>query len=333
MDLADRIPREPPVIAPIPEDPDGRPRPLWSVMIPVYNCAPYLPALLKSILHYGPGAEKMQIEVCDDASTDGDIAGLVHTYGKGRIAYFRQPRNVGSLRNFETCLNRSRGMIIHLLHGDDQVKAGFYREMERLFVQYPEIGAAFCRYVSIDAFNGEEMTSALEMARAGILENWLERLARKQRIQTPAMVVRRQVYETLGGFYGVHYGEDWEMWLRIAARYKVGYVPEVLAEYRKHAASISGAYILTGQNIRDLKEVMAVAKGYFTVDQWRRISRENKRFYADYAINTARTLWGRYQHRRGTSVQIREALNLSANPRVVFQAAKLCVKMLLGIKK
>jgi len=31
------------------------------------------------------------------------------------------------------------------------------------------------------------------------------------------MVVKREVYEKLGGFYGVEYGEDWEMWVRIAA--------------------------------------------------------------------------------------------------------------------
>jgi len=70
------------------------------------------------------------------------------------------------------------------------------------------------------------------------------------------MVVKREVYEKLGGFYGVEYGEDWEMWVRIAANYQIAYTPEVLAEYRMHHNSISGKAFLTGQNMKDLNQVM-----------------------------------------------------------------------------
>jgi glycosyltransferase involved in cell wall biosynthesis len=302
-------------------------------MIPVYNCARYIPELLARILSQDPGPDKMQIEICDDASTDADVESIVKKTGQGRVAYFRQSCNVGSLRNFETCLNRSRGKLIHLLHGDDQIRTGFYEKMENLFQHFPEAGAAFCRYISVDEYNGEELMSELEMPEQGILDNWLERLACKQRIQTPSVVVKRSVYESLGGFYGVHYGEDWEMWLRIAAHYKMAYLPEVLAEYRKHADSISGQYILTGKNIRDLKQVMSMAEKYFTPDQWRKINEKARKFYADYAINTARKIWGRYQHRKGTRMQIREAVSLSADGHIIFQAVKLYIKMLLGIKR
>lgn len=333
MDTLLRTPFEPPSISPLPVNTSELERPLWSVMIPVYNCAQYLPETLESVLRQDPGEHKMQIEVCDDASTDADIKLLVADIGKGRIAYFRQPENVGSLRNFETCINRSRGQLIHLLHGDDKVRIGFYEKIENLFDRFPDIGAAYCRYVSVDEYDGAEMISELEMPDAGILDNWLERLACKQRIQTPAMVVRRSVYERLGSFYGVHYGEDWEMWLRIAANYSVAYIPDILAEYRKHNASISGQYILTGQNIRDLKQVMNVSKQYFSDAQWKMIHKKAKKFYADYAINTARKIWARYQHLDGTKSQIREALNLCRDETIIYQAAKLYIKMFLGIKR
>jgi glycosyltransferase involved in cell wall biosynthesis len=333
MTSLSHLPQEPPVIPPFSDEGSGYFRPLWSVMIPAYNCAQYLTETLESVLQQDPGELKMQIEVCDDASTDADIKQLVADIGKGRIAFFRQPENVGSLRNFETCINRSRGQLIHLLHGDDKVRTGFYEKMEHLFDQFPDMGAAYCRYVSTDEYDGTGMISDLEMPDAGILDNWLERLACKQRIQTPAMVVKRSVYEKLGSFYGVHYGEDWEMWLRIAANYPVGYIPEILAEYRKHDSSISGQYILTGQNIRDLKQVMNISKQYFSDDQWGMIHKKAKKFYAVYAINTARKIWGRYQHPDGTKSQIREALGLCKDGAIIYQVAKLHIKMFLGIKR
>lgn len=326
-----RIPLAPPVVKPLGEE-TGVNRPLWSVMIPVYNCAAFLPETLESVLTQDAGADKMQIEVCDDASTDADIRQMVKQIGSDRVYYFRQQENVGSLRNFETCLNRSRGHLIHLLHGDDKVMPGFYDRMEKLFIQYPGMGMAFCRYVSVDQFSGEELMSDKELPEAGILDNWLERIARKQLIQTPAVVVRRAVYEQLGSFYGVHYGEDWEMWLRIAAQYKVGYIPEVLAVYRKHEDSISGQYILTGKNIDDLKKVMEISKQYFPKEKWKDIHKTARKFYAEYAVNTARRIWGRYQNARGTHAQIRAGMGLYMTGNMIYQAAKLYIKMLLNIK-
>ena len=326
-----RIPQEPPQIPALELPPEERP--LWSVMIPVYNCAGFLEETLRSVLAQDPGPELMQVEVVDDASTDTDVEALVARLGGGRVGYYRQPVNVGSLRNFETCLLRSRGHLVHLLHGDDKVLKGFYRGMERLFRHYPSMGAAFCRYRCLDDYNGVSYSSTLEQPEQGLLDNWLERLARQQRVQTPAMVVRRSVYECLGGFYGVHYGEDWEMWLRIAAHYPVGYLPEVLAVYRMRAESISDRYMLTGQNIRDLKKVMAAIRPYFTDEKWMEIRQAASRTYGHYAINSARRIWGRMQDKKAVLAQLREAFSLRTDPYMVYQAGKICVKMIIGRKK
>lgn len=329
MNHTPRIPLAPPVISPV----TGVNRPLWSVMIPAYNCGPYLAEALESVLAQDPGPEKMQIEVCDDASTDRDVRQLVEQRAEGRAGYFRQPENVGSLRNFETCLNRSRGQLIHLLHGDDKVRPGFYARMEELFLKYPDMGMAFCRYCSLDQFDGTAFPSPREMETPGILDHWLERIASRQRIQTPSVVVRRTVYEKLGGFYGIHYGEDWEMWIRIAAHYPVGYIPDILADYRKHEMSITGRYLLTGQNIEDLKKVMKVSRQYFPAGEWKPIHKAAKKFYALYAINTARKIWGRMQHAAGTRIQIRKAVSLDCSGYVLAQSLKLYLKMWLGIKR
>lgn len=320
-----RIPATPPPIPPVPGSAD---RVLWSVMIPVYNCGPWLRETLISVLEQDPGPAVMQIEVCDDASTEPGVEALVKEVGKGRVSYFRQAANVGHIRNFETCLNRSRGRIIHLLHGDDRVKNGFYEKMAALYAAHPEMGAAFCRYVVRDEYDGAEWISPEELPAAGILENLLPRLAAEQLIVTPSMTVRRSVYEAVGGFYGVYYCEDWEMWLRIAARYPVGYVPEVLAEYRERSGSNSAACFLSGRNLRDIRWLIRLTRQYFPEAEWRVLSAKARRNYARFALRTAEKIWGRSGNRQGVRNQIREGLKLSAAPPVLFPAAKLLLKTL-----
>src|SRR5687767_1808527 len=127
----------------------GAPRPRWSVMIPAYQCGAFLSDTLRSVLAQDPGPEAMQIEVIDDAS-DEDLEAIVRAVGKGRVGFHRQPSNIGHIANFADCLKRSRGEIVHLLHGDDLVLPGFYQALERGFAD-PAVGAAFCRWKVIDA--------------------------------------------------------------------------------------------------------------------------------------------------------------------------------------
>ena len=99
-------------------------RPVWSVMIPTYHCARYLGETLRSVLAQDPGPDAMQIEVVDDHSTQDDPESVVREVGRGRVGFFRQPANVGITRNFATCITRSRGRLVHLLHGDDTGRRG-----------------------------------------------------------------------------------------------------------------------------------------------------------------------------------------------------------------
>ena len=108
-------------------------RPLWSVMIPTYNCANYLRETLASVLAQDPGSDVMQIEVIDDCSTKDDPRAVVEELGKSRVEFYQQPQNVGYIKNFETCLQRSRSYLVHLLHGDDRLQVSF-REKSTVFL-------------------------------------------------------------------------------------------------------------------------------------------------------------------------------------------------------
>jgi glycosyltransferase involved in cell wall biosynthesis len=308
-------------ISPIPE---GLPRPLWSVMIPTYNCAEYLRETLGSVLAQDIGPDLMQIEVVDDCSTKDDPKAVVEEWGKGRVGFYRHPQNVGYIQNFNTCLQRSRGKLIHLLHGDDCVRDGFYRKLQQAFDEQPEIGAAFCRIIRMNEQGHWLNFTDLEQLQSGILNNWLERIAVRQRLETPAMVVRREVYEKLGNFDRrfTCSAEDWEMWVRIAAQYPVWYEVEPLAVYRKHSASLTGHSRRIGKNIQDIRMAINIAKPYLPEQTADKLSKMALKHYALYALGHARN-YAKLSDFSAAMSQVREALNCSTSPKVLFSLIKL----------
>lgn len=311
--------------SPIPPLPDGENRPLWSVMIPTYNCAQYLSETLQRVLAQDPGENVMQIEVVDDCSQDNPQA-IVEALGKGRVLFYQQPQNMGHIVNFATCLQRSRGKLVHLLHGDDYVLDGFYQKMEQAFVTKPEIGAAFCRQIFINEQGETQSLSELEQAESGILNNWLEQLALEQRIMTPSIVVRRDVYETLGGFdRRLVCSEDWEMWVRIAANYPIWYEVDPLAAYRMHLNSNTGRHIRSGEDMRYTREAIMLFQAYLPPETATQITRKARKTYAFSALRMAKFLIAKGDL-RAALVQIREALQLSFSYPVIAQLIRLIVQ-------
>ena len=303
--------------AEIPPVSSGDPRPFWSVMIPTYHCARFLRQTLESVLAQDPGPEMMQIEVVDDGSTLDDPAAVVAEVGRGRVAFYRQPQNVGHTKNFETCLKRARGKVIHLLHGDDYVLNGFYHKLQQAFETQPEIGAAFCRQIFMDDAGNWEAYSPLEQSESGILNNGLERLALEQRIMTPSIVVRRDVYERLGGFDSrLICTEDWEMWVRIAAQYPIWYETEPLAAYRMHSDSNTGRHVRNGDDIRYTRMAIEIFKSYLPQDKADQLSKMARETYALSALDTAYSMFLKGDF-PAMLAQGREAIHLSRSPRVM----------------
>lgn len=284
----------------------------------------WLPQTLESVLIQDPGPEKMQIEVVDDSSTDGDVGAMVQKIGKGRIGFFQQEKNQGSLRNFETCLNRSKGHLVHLLHGDDLVFEGFYKEVETMFIRFPKAGAAFTRYAYINDENVITPPGKQLLNEPGIIGDFLLQIAQKQLLQAACMVVKRSVYEHLGSFFAVHYGEDWEMWTRIAAHYPVAYSPACLALYRGgqgHSASITSNSLSTGQNIRDITTVIEIVQNYLPEEKRKLLKKiAVKNFSRAYAKASNRI----YLHNPNAAfVQASGALKMNADIKTIYWVMKL----------
>lgn len=293
-------------LAPLPPGPD---RPRWSVMIPTYRNATTLGATIASVLAEPASRASMQIEVVDDASDD-DAEGVTRAIGAGRVAFHRHPRNLGHVGNFHACLTRARGEIVHLLHGDDLVRPGFYEALGDAFSSDPKLGAAFCRSVYVDA-EGEGIGIQEELAPRGILADAAAFLAAEQRIMTPSIAVRRRVYEELGGFdKRLRCAEDWEMWVRIAARFPVWHEPRALAAYRIHDASNTGRHVLSGGDAAANRAAITIFSRYLPDAVAAGVARRARRTYSASAVGTALKLW-EGGHRIGAAAQICEAYRLA----------------------
>jgi hypothetical protein len=201
---------------------------------------------------------------------------------------------------------------------------GFYKEMELLFDRFPQAGAAFSRFAYIDDQNNFSPPGKALQSAAGVIEDFLLQIAQKQLLQAAAMVVKRSVYEHLGSFFAVHYGEDWEMWIRIAAHYPVAYTPKCLALYRGgqgHSSSITSNSLKTGQNIRDIRTVIEIVQNYLPEKkrkELRRIAMRN--FSRAYAKASHRI----YNHDpRAAFVQANGALKMHQDLKTIYWVMRL----------
>jgi glycosyltransferase involved in cell wall biosynthesis len=187
---------EPPRIEPVAP---GAPRPTWSVMIPTYNSGKHLRQTLESVLVQALDEAEMQIEVVDDCSTLDDPEALVREVGKGRIAFHRRAQNGGHIANFNTCVARSRGHLVHILHGDDYLLPGFYERITAGTEARPDLAFFATRAFYI---NEEGVIDGIT-PRVPSLESGgtdVSAFFYETPTQFPGVVVRRSCYEHLGGF-------------------------------------------------------------------------------------------------------------------------------------
>ncbi len=315
----------PPRIEPVADSGD---RPFWSVMIPAYNPdADYLAKALRGVLAAGIEEGQMQIEVVDDASTKGDVAAMVRSIAGSRVSVYRQPENLGQRRNWNSCITRARGEWVHLLHADDVVLPGFYARMREEISKVDGVGAAFCRYAHIRGDGQPFYVSETERPTPGILENWPRRLAVMQRIQPPSIVVRRSAYEDLGGFWSAAGScVDWEMWMRIAARYPVLYHPEVMACYRLHASSGTSFLRQTAAMTADAGKAIERFNAYLPQEQRGELMRLGKQHYARSAYRSALHLIDEKNYEAAIH-HVEAALKLDPSPESVKLAEGVMARL------
>lgn len=201
-----------------------------SLIIPTHNRAHTLPRALDSVLAQTRPAD--EIIVVDDGSTDG-TAELIHTHYP-QVRYVRQPnRGVSAARN--AGIRAATGDWIALLDSDDAWQP---RKLERqLATLPPDARLAHCDEIWIR--NGVRVNPMRKHAKAGgrIYRHCLPLCA----ISPSAVLIHGEVFEHIGLFdESLPACEDYDLWLRVTARWPVHYLDEELViKYGGHADQLS----------------------------------------------------------------------------------------------
>jgi cellulose synthase/poly-beta-1,6-N-acetylglucosamine synthase-like glycosyltransferase len=208
-----------------------------SVVIPAYNAARFLPEALASVL--AEATPDVEVLVVDDGSTD-DTQELLARYAP-RVRSLRVA-NGGPGRARNAGLAGTRGPLVAFLDADDRWLEGSRARRRARLEADP--GAALVhgpvRYVDAAgepmAFDPLAYKAYRRQRRAG----WVLRsLFWSNVIQTSTVLVRRAAVEAVGGFdERREVIEDYDLWLRLAARWPVAFVPEPVTVYRSRPESL-----------------------------------------------------------------------------------------------
>lgn len=242
--------------------------PLVSICIPVYNAGEFVVPLIECLQSNNyPNSE---IIISDDDSQD-DSLNLLRAANLPNCRIFSHPR-YGLVGNWNFCISQAQGKYIKFLFQDDTIAPNCITKMIELAEQDGDIGLIFSprRLVcdrSIDANFVKGMQdlhkrwTQLESIQSGLSllkdPNFLKPPYNK--IGEPTNVlVRREVFAKIGLFDPAFKQLcDLEMWLRIMADYKVGFVDEELAIFHIHAEQTTNRN-LKGDRIATLFEIYKV---------------------------------------------------------------------------
>jgi glycosyltransferase involved in cell wall biosynthesis len=219
--------------------------PLVSVVIPAFNAAKYIRETLDSVLAqtYRP----IEIVVVDDGSTDGTREQIL-AYGDC-VRYVWQPNSGGCSAPRNHGVRMASGEFIAFLDADDLIAPDRIAAAVAVMKRRPDVGLAFTNFVHFDSAGidpGDHFaTCTLLGAHLEGRRNPADPVVLPPAISTDillvenfgssAPVVRRAALAAVGGFdETLPANEDYELNCRIAARYPIAVIPDVLMQKRRH---------------------------------------------------------------------------------------------------
>ncbi|MGX5688834.1 glycosyltransferase family 2 protein [Arcticibacter tournemirensis] len=196
-----------------------------SVVIPMYNAENTIEYCLKSI-HSQTFNGDIEVIVVDDKSVDNSIKvaeEVIDRFHRSNISWqiVIHQCNMGVAVTRNSGLEKARGGFIALLDSDDEWLPNKLERQMWMFEEYPEIDFLGC------SRNNEQLVILGKRIKT-IHRASVKELLIKMYPQTSTAIFKRKLYDSLGGYSPMRYGEDADLWLRYCHKFNFYYSPESL---------------------------------------------------------------------------------------------------------
>ncbi|MFY0643025.1 MAG: glycosyltransferase family 2 protein [Bacteroidia bacterium] len=208
---------------------------LISVVIPNYNREQLIVDAMDSV--YAQDYSPIEMIVVDDGSSDSSVEVVnqwISSHNKeGFTSKLIQQENSGGNVARNSGIANSNGDFIAFLDSDDLWDKDKLSKQLAEMLSRDGIGAVYCglRHVEYPA------NTIIEDANRRYPQGELlaEMLVKDSTSPTSCYLIRKEVFEKVGPFDTVLQArQDWDMWIRISAEYRIHAVKEVLVSYRHH---------------------------------------------------------------------------------------------------
>lgn len=216
------------------------PAPLVSIVIPVYNGADYLAQAIDSAL--AQSYRHREVLVINDGSTDGGATAAVAARYAGAIRYIEQP-NGGVASALNRGIREMQGQLFSWLsHDDVYYPHKLARQIEALSGQ-PQGTCLYADFDVIDAAGKLLRTERVAHCEPAAVRAML---IADYPIHGCTMLIPRTCFNAVGTFdERLRTTQDYDFWFRLAARFPLVHLPEVLIQSREHVRQ--GSRVIAGR--------------------------------------------------------------------------------------
>lgn len=208
-------------------------KPLVSILIPSYNHSNYIEEAINSVLNQT--YSQIELIVIDDGSNDTSVSIIQNLKLKKEFIFITR-KNKGLSQTINEALSISNGKYFSICASDDKLDIQKIEKQLVFLENNLEYAMCYSKVIEFDN-DGKEKKIDYYINHTGHI---FKDLLKNNFIPAVTQLIRKDVFGHIGLFNEKSYIEDWEMWLRISKHFKIGFVDEYLAYYRKHDNYLSG---------------------------------------------------------------------------------------------
>ena len=210
-------------------------KPLVSVLMPVYNGAPFLKEAVESIC--GQTYGNFELIIIDDGSKDGS-SDVIRDIKDQRIRLINNETNIGLASTLNKGIELSQGKYIARMDQDDISHSGRIDRQVTYMETHPETVACSAWF---KMFGASEKQIAYPESHNEIYLRFLYSCP----IAHPAVILRKETLVNNRLFYdpAYEYSEDSNLWIRMINFGEFHNLPEFLFSYRMHHSQMTKEYL------------------------------------------------------------------------------------------